>query len=49
MIPGVIDRLFSGFLFLMILRYPGMMITLQVVDFSDWRLWHIIASCTLFH
>ena len=30
---GVIDMLFSGILFLMILRYPGMMNRLQVVEF----------------
>jgi len=48
---GVIDMLFSGILLLMILRYPGMMIRLQVVEFSHWRLWHIMyrASCTLLH
>ena len=28
-IAGVPDRLFSGILFLMILRYPGLMIRLQ--------------------
>ena len=48
-IVGVTDRLFSGILFLMILRYPGLMIRLQVVQCSHWRLWHIMyrASCSL--
>ena len=48
-IVGVTDRLFSGILFVMILRYPGLMIRLQVVHYSHWQLWHIMyrASCTL--
>ena len=46
---GVTDRSFSGVLFLMILRYPGLIIRLQVVHCSHKRLWHIMyrASCTL--
>ena len=50
-ILGVIDMLFSGILLLMILRYPGMMIRLQVVEVSHWRLWYIMyrASCTRLH
>ena len=50
-ILGVIDMLISGILLVMILRYPGMMIRLQVVEFSHWRLWHVMyrASGTLLH